>query len=172
MGYPSIDDLKAEIAATGRGLVVVGTGVTLSATAGTPGTHLASWDGLLRHGIDHCIRFGRRDEAWATALRLRLKPQDTEELLAVASEVCAALGAPRGGEYGRWLQDTVGSLRAARRDELESLRDLGLPLATTNYDDLLEEVTGLPAATWLDWECVFRMKAARDSDVKAATVPG
>ena len=40
------------------------------------------------------------------------------------------------------MKDTVGSFGAARRDELEALRDLGLPLLTTNYDDLLEEVTG------------------------------
>jgi tetratricopeptide (TPR) repeat protein len=150
MGNPTLADVKAEIAESGRALVVVGTGVSLAAMAGTAAAGLASWDGLLRHGIEHCTRFGGRDEAWAAALRSRLEPPETEALLAVAGEVCGALAAPGLGEFGRWLQDTVGSFRAAHQKELRALRDLGLPLATTNYDGLLEEATGLPAATWQD----------------------
>jgi tetratricopeptide (TPR) repeat protein len=150
MGHPTIADVQAELAASGRGLVVAGAGVAIAATAGTEQAALASWDGLLRHGLDHCLRFGRKDEPWAAALRARLAPPRTDTLLAVAGEVCAALDAPGLGELGRWLQDTAGSFRAARRDQLDALRDLGLPLATTNYDDLLEQVTGLPAATWQD----------------------
>jgi SIR2-like domain/AAA domain len=149
MGHPTLADVKAEIAESGRALVVVGTGVSLAAMAGTA-AGLASWEGLLRHGIEHCTRFGGRDEAWAAALRSRLEPPETEALLAVAGEVCGALAAPGLGELGRWLQDTVGSFRAAHHEELRALRDLGLPLATTNYDGLLEEATGLPAATWQD----------------------
>jgi tetratricopeptide (TPR) repeat protein len=150
MGHPTLADVKAEVAASGRALVVVGTGVTLAATAGTDAARLASWEGLLRHGIDHCTHFGRRDEAWAAALRSRLERPETETLLAVAGEICGALAAPGFGEFGRWLQDTVGSFHAAHHEELQALRDLGLPLATTNYDALVEEVTGLPAATWQD----------------------
>jgi tetratricopeptide (TPR) repeat protein len=151
MGHPTIADVQAELAASGRGLVVVGTGIAIAATAGTPQAALASWDGLLGHGLDYSVRFGRKDEAWAVSLRARLAPPlETEGLLAVAAEFGAALAAPGLGEFGRWLQDTVGSFRAAQRRELEALRDLGLPLATTNYDDLLEEITGLPAATWQD----------------------
>jgi tetratricopeptide (TPR) repeat protein len=150
MGHPTLADVKAEIAKSERALVVVGTGVSLAAMEGTASAGLASWEGLLRHGIEHCTRFGGRDEAWAAALRPRLEPPETEALLAVAGEVCGALAAPGLGELGRWLQDTVGSFRAVHRDELRALRDLGLPLATTNYDGLLEEATGLPAATWQD----------------------
>lgn len=36
------------------------------------------------------------------------------------------------------------------REVPEALAALGLPLLTTNYDDLLEEVTGQPAVTWRD----------------------
>jgi tetratricopeptide (TPR) repeat protein len=150
MGHPTIEDVQAELAASGRGLVVVGAGVAIAATAGTAEAALASWDGLLRHGIDHCVRFARKDEAWAAGLRARLAAPTAAALLAVAGEVCAALDAPGLGELGRWLQDTAGSFRAGRRAELEALRDLGLPLVTTNYDRLLEEVTGLSAATWQD----------------------
>ena len=151
MGHPTLDDIRAELAASGRGLVVAGTGVAMAATAGTPQAPLASWDGLLRHGLDHCIRFGRKDDAWAAGLRARLEPPAAAEgLLAVAGEICAALAVPGLGELGRWLEDTAGSFHATQCDELKALRDLGLPLATTNYDDLLEQITGLPAATWQD----------------------
>ncbi len=150
MGYPTIADIRSELATSGRALVVVGTGITLAATAGTPAGALASWDGLLRHGIKHATHFGRRSEAWASTLRSRLDPPDLDAFIAVAAEICSALGAPAGGEYRRWLELTVGSFRANGLKELEALRDLGLPLATTNYDGLLEEITGLAAATWQD----------------------
>jgi hypothetical protein len=92
---PSLADIQSELAASTRGLVIVGTGVTLAATAGTPATPLASWDGLLHHGIDHCTRFGRRDAPWAAALHSRLRSPDAvadpATLLAVAAEVVAAL---------------------------------------------------------------------------------
>jgi len=150
MGHPSLADVQAELAASGRGAVVVGAGVAIAATLGTPQAPLASWEGLLLHGLDHCVRFAGKSERWAAALRSRLAPPRAAALLAVAGEVCAALDAPGRGELGRWLEDTAGKLHAARRDELEALRNLGLPLLTTNYDGLLEEVTGLAAATWQD----------------------
>ncbi len=94
MTHLTLTDLQAEIAASGRALVIVGTGVTLAATAGTPAHSLASWPGLLRHGIDHCTRFAHRDDAWAARQRDRLDPPNLDKLLAVGAEVCAALGAP------------------------------------------------------------------------------
>lgn len=50
-------DLKKEIA-SGKALVVVGTGVTMGATnrAST-----ASWTGLIEDGVKHCVQFGFRD---------------------------------------------------------------------------------------------------------------
>ncbi|HVR08151.1 MAG TPA: hypothetical protein VMW75_08890 [Thermoanaerobaculia bacterium] len=57
MGHPSLADIKAELAESGRGAVVVGAGVAMAAigaagaTGGTPRAALASWEGLLRHGL-------------------------------------------------------------------------------------------------------------------------
>ena len=48
-------------------------------------------------------------------------------------------------------------LKAERRDVLEALRDLKVALATTNYDGLIEEVTNLPAVTWMDGAKVERV---------------
>ncbi len=73
---------------------------------------------------------------------------DMDDLLSAAEKIAAKLGAPAGSEYSLWLKETVGALRAEDRSVLDALRDLGIPLATTNYDGLLEEVTRRPAVTW------------------------
>jgi hypothetical protein len=73
-----------------------------------------------------------------------------DDLLSAAEKISRKLGAPKGGEFHRWLRETVGDLEVKDRAVLESLRDLGIPLATTNYDNLLEDITGLPPVTWRD----------------------
>jgi hypothetical protein len=62
-----------------------------------------------------------------------------------------------GGEYRRWLRETVGALALRELDVLEALRNLRVPLATTNYDDLLEKVTALGPVTWRDQAKAFRV---------------
>jgi hypothetical protein len=59
------------------------------------------------------------------------------------------------GEFRRWLRETVGEFETnlADRAVLDALAEhqrRGGLLATTNYDFLLELVTGLQAATWRD----------------------
>ena len=44
----------------------------------------------------------------------------------------------------------VGSLRAQNRGVIEALHRLEIQIATTNYDGLIEEVTGLPTVTWME----------------------
>src|SRR4051794_30310747 len=147
-----LKDLKEAIAG-GQALVVVGTGVSRIATDNAPA---AAWDGLLELGIQRCLDIGKADAAWADRRRADLKSGSVVELLGVASQVEALLGAPDGGEYRRWLRETVGALHPVNRDVLEALASLGVPLATTNYDGLLEEATGLPAVTWREGAKVER----------------
>ena len=87
------------------------------------------------------------------------------ELLAISSQIEMLLGAPGGGEYRSWLRDTVGQLHASDRAVLEALRDLSVPIATTNYDGLIEEVTGLKSATWRDGALVQRVIRGEESRV-------
>ena len=67
-----------------------------------------------------------------------------DELLLAAETVAMKLGSPTGGEYRLWLAETVGTLPVSNRIVLEALRDLPVLIATTNYDGLIEEVTGCP----------------------------
>ena len=75
---------------------------------------------------------------------------DLNDLLSAAEQIAGHLGAPDGGEYARWLQETVAKLEPEDCSVLDALRDLDVVLATTNYDHLLEISTGWPTYTWKD----------------------
>ena len=107
--------------------------------------------GLLEDGVSRCEQlFLTLPDGWGDGLREKLRSGDAEDLLSVADEVARALGAPTDGEYRRWLRETVGELRAGNRDVIAALKDLEVPIATTNYDSLIEEATGLDPVTWRD----------------------
>ena len=84
---------------------------------------------------------------WAERVRSEIESGDIDDLLSAAEKISSKLGA-QGGEYGRWLRETVGALRVERPDVITALKDLGVPIATTNYDSLIEQVTGLQSVSW------------------------
>jgi hypothetical protein len=148
MGATPLDDLRADIAA-GQAVVVVGAGVSVAATGNAPA---ASWTGLLEDGVAFCERLlgPSLPDGWAERRRDQLASGDTEELISAAEDITRRLGGPGGGEYLRWLEQSVGRLSATHPEVVEALAALGVPLATTNYDGLLEQATDLPAVTWRD----------------------
>ncbi len=83
-------------------------------------------------------------------MREDIDSEDMADLLAAAYKITEKLGGSAGGEYRNWLKESVGSLQLKSRGVIEAIRNLGVPIATTNYDGLLEEVTGLEAVTWRD----------------------
>ncbi len=155
---PSVSDILKDLreqVAKRNAVVVVGAGVSLAASGGAA---VASWRGLLEHGVARCeeVAAGLPPE-WAEIRRRQLATGDVDELISAAEEVVKRLGGPQSGELRRWLRETVGSLPCRDRALLEALRDLELPLATTNYDGLLEEVTGRPEVTWQEPERMVRV---------------
>lgn len=149
-----LDDLRSEIA-KGHVLAIVGAGVSIGATGGDA---VASWAGLVKSGIDRCVEVAQPlPTRWAERVREELESGDLDDLLSAAEKISAKLGAPAGGEYRRWLRETVGQLKIQDRSVIEALRDLEIPLATTNYDGLLEEVTGRPPVTWREGAKVERV---------------
>ena len=123
--------------------MVVGSGVSLTATHGAP---VASWTGLIADGIQ-TAEAQRPDlpAGWASRAREELEGGSLDELLIVAEKVARALGPPTGGTWRHWLRRTVGGLRAIDPRVPLALGNLGVPLATTNYDDILSETTGAAA---------------------------
>ncbi|MCB9765618.1 MAG: SUMF1/EgtB/PvdO family nonheme iron enzyme [Alphaproteobacteria bacterium] len=81
---------------------------------------------------------------------------DSDDLVTVALRLAKALGAPTGGSYRRWLSVTAGALRVQDPRYIEAITGLGLPIATLNYDGLLEEATGMKPLTWYDGPAVER----------------
>ena len=150
----SLQEDLAELIAERRVLVVVGAGVSVGATKNA---NAASWTGLLKLGAVRCRQLNPSlDEAWEKRLIGEITSGDLDDLLSAAEKISRKLGAPAGGEFGRWLRETVGELSIHDPTVLEALRDLQAPLATTNYDALLEHVTGLKPVTWREQAKVFR----------------
>ena len=148
-----LDDLKEQIA-RGQVVAIIGAGVSIGAT-----NHVAcaAWTGLLHHGVQRCEHLKLITPEMAQVLCQQIDSGDLDFLLAAAETIAAKLGAPKGGEYRRWLRESVGALTAERREALEALRDMRVALATTNYNDLIGEVTGLPPVTWMDGVVVERV---------------
>lgn len=139
-----LDDLKQNIAA-GEVVVVVGCGVSMAVTNGND---ISIWGGMLRHGVERCCEVvSGLDDKWKQRV-LDETRSDLDDMLSAAEKVSRKLNAPDGGEFSRWLRDSVGSLEALSPGLLEAIQGLGAPIATTNYDDLIENVTGRRPITW------------------------
>ena len=127
------EDLKGQIAAH-RAVLVVGSGATIAATRNAP---TAGWTGLLAHGVQRCLELDPTlGEPWRERTLADINSGRLDDLLAAASKVGRTLR--RAQEWGRWLADTVGALRALEPEVLDAIGRLEAPLVTTNYDDLLE----------------------------------
>ena len=109
----------------------------------------ASWGGLLKLGIEQLRRHSSRRRALGAA-RGRAPGRQPDGTLEAAEAVSGRLGfANRDLEWTKWLEETVGVL-SLEDDDARSERSagLGVRIATTNYDDLIERATGLTAVTW------------------------
>lgn len=157
-----LKDLRQQIAES-RAVFVIGAGVSIAASGEAK---VASWSGLLEHGIGRCQEIAAGlPSGWQERRLGDIQSGDTSEMISAAEAIVERLGGVHSGEYSRWLRETVGSLTAKRREVLEALRDLGVPLATTNYDGLLEEVTGRPAVTWQEPEKALRVLRGEEAGI-------
>jgi hypothetical protein len=149
-----LDDLRQTLATRpSRVVFIVGTGVTVGALRGSPRASIGTWAGLLGDGLRRAHELGALDEPTLAHFQQQLGLSFPQALLGVADVVSHGLGAPHGGEFSRWLRDTVGAFHDDIRDRavLDALADhqrRGVLLATTNYDHLLETATGLKPTTW------------------------
>jgi SIR2-like domain len=126
-------------------LAIIGAGVSMAATANNV---LASWRGLLVNGVQRCLATrAELTRAWADRVLAQIDG-DIVDLLCAAENISQRLGAPAGGEYARWLEDTVGSLNSVDPAVIDAVKRLGVPIMTTNYDDVIEKTIGLREVTW------------------------
>lgn len=135
----------------GSVVAVAGTGVSIQATKGLPeeGGRAASWRGLLDLAIAYTDGLKKKPRGWnAIPLRQALANRPlVADLLTVASAVESALR--KAGALQAFLSETIGTLRPTDTEVLRALGLLGVPMATTNYDGLIEWAhEPLQAVTW------------------------
>ena len=149
-----LDMLRSAIE-KGQALVLVGAGVSIGATrgqvvqVGKKKFPLASWTGLLHHGVTFCEQWVKADlpRGWAKAVRAEINVGDCGSLIGAGTKIEEKLKAPEG-LYITWLQSSVGALKIVDDSVLAAIAAIGLPIATTNYDRLLESITTQPVVNW------------------------
>jgi hypothetical protein len=150
----ALDDLRERLVAR-QVILVAGSGVSMAASGGDP---RSTWQGLIRTGLTTADKLPRASRRRLDPVRWLLddhgQPVDSEDLNAAAEIVTQALGGRWAPEYRRWLRDEVGRLELRDASVPRALAGLGAPIATTNYDDLIEQAIGLEGVTWTSPEQV------------------
>ena len=140
-----VSDLQEAL--RGGAVVVAGAGVSVAASGGVS----PSWDGLIAAAVQWCKdHIPGVPPGWATAVEQVLALGDVQSTLATAQMVTDKMGGREGSAYRRFLQHSFRHLRVEHDDVPRAIADLGVPIATTNYDNLVEQAVGWGTATWLD----------------------
>jgi tetratricopeptide (TPR) repeat protein len=129
-----------------KAIVVCGAGVTRASTNNTaPG-----WFDLIKRGRDAAMKAAKAnaDVAWVKSLDELLQSSDVEDWLGAADVIQKKLGGPEGAPYKNFLTTAVGDLCVVNETVGEAICALGVPIATTNYDNCLCAQTGYAYATW------------------------
>src|SRR4051794_12430388 len=102
----AVDELRQKILKRGA-VVVLGAGVTAGATDGDP---VATWTGLLNHGVTYCEQNIRGlSPGWAERVRADITSGDSDDLIVAAEKITRKLSTP--GDLADWLQRSIGELR-------------------------------------------------------------
>ncbi|MFD5845682.1 SIR2 family protein [Streptomyces chartreusis] len=141
--------LRAEIVESLRRddtVFIIGAGVSILASEAAP---TASWIGLIEDGMTLCVdldpSLGKR---WISEQKRELRRGETASMTGVAQSVESELKKHPGNYYAKWLSTAFRDMPVKRPGILQVLADSGSPLFTTNYDTLLESVSGRIATTW------------------------
>jgi hypothetical protein len=160
-----IAKLKEDITQA-RVVVIAGTGVSVAACGNqkVEGQAVATWVGLLQHGVQHCKDIGAADESDAELLAMQIKSGKTNFLISAAEDISQRMRTKAAGVFLGWLKNTIGELKVMDRAVLDTIAALPGVLATLNYDNLLEDATGRPAVTWLKADEVQDVLTRRVTD--------
>lgn len=132
-----------------RLVIVVGTGVTLSATHPSPSR--VTWKGLVLNGLeyleDECLVQSDSEEFKFYRACLQKTSADQSQLLRACNYLKEELD--RHKHYATWLESVFGTLHKHVTNPeifqtLQWAHHNGAKLLTTNYDDLLEHECKLP----------------------------
>ena len=129
-----------------RVVVFVGAGVSMAAVPSKK--ELLSWKGLIEDAANRCVDRGFINEGRRTLIGNVLLGNTARDFVFAADEATKPLREPSLGVFTRWLSDVFRDLIPEHPEVLRAVRDLGLPIITTNYDSLLEHGSELQPVTW------------------------
>lgn len=139
----------------------VGAGASIQ---GMPGSQVASWGGLLEHGITTCARvLPDLPHDWVETRNALLRNGDAFTYLAVADEISRRL--TTANEWEDWIEAAFNSLHVERLTLQESICKLSHLVVTTNFDTLLEEASpDHPTVTWKEPDKVRKLFQVRSEE--------
>jgi hypothetical protein len=131
-------------------VTVVGCGVSVAACGNqeVEGHKVATWQGLLHHGLEHCKAIGVFGDDDIALIKPYIDSGKTNYLISAAEEITNAMQERSPGEYQGWLKSTVGALAVSDPTILHALAALPGVLVTLNYENLIEDATGRRPVTW------------------------
>lgn len=134
----------------GKIAIVMGAGVSASTS---PSSKIATWKGLLEHGIKHCTENGTKplNHSSAQDLQKMLDSDDLDNWLAIATLIERKLGCPSDA-WNKWISKTVGGLEVENPSLIEAIFSINAPILTTNYDTLLSSPALSQTKIPLDWQ--------------------
>lgn len=162
------DEVLASIGRNGL-VVVAGAGVSIqSAGHPRPSPDVAGWSGLLKHGVEHCLKHQLLESDEADLVRQQItigdNPGKTDYLIEAAQRIHDSLEKRTNGRYW-WLHDSIGQLKANDTRLIRAIQGMGGLIATLNYDNLVEQVTGWRTIEWHQRVDVTRCMHDRERDV-------
>lgn len=157
-----VEDIRKR-AAAGQLALVCGTGVSAAISGGQK---TATWASLLIAGFDYVGSVKVAWKAQAEFYKAQMEGAPDAMTLIIAAQwlqMCFdQLDEP--GEYRSFLRDTVGSLEVADRS-LERVFRFNVPVLTTNYDGLIEQISDRTTFSW-----THSARIADYHDAKASSV--
>ncbi|HLO45181.1 MAG TPA: SIR2 family protein [Leadbetterella sp.] len=118
-------------------VLFLGTGISAYTTNNAP---CSTWVGLLKNGIQYCFdnNISGCNQTWFETMNMLLKLNDVNQWIHVAETITQKL--IEASRYKTWIKKTVGELPILKKDLIEHLGKLKLPIFTTNYDDLVKNI--------------------------------
>jgi hypothetical protein len=135
-----------ESARRGELVVVCGSGLSMGLTNGA--MPALSWRGLIKNGFEYAVTKGKIAAKQADSWQMQRESADIDELLSAAEFLGRKLDSPNGHLYARWLKSVFEGVQPSNKLLEKAVNQICLakiPIATLNYDHLLESCTGMTA---------------------------
>lgn len=138
-----------------KGIFLCGAGVAKA----TSQHKFADWNGLIEDGIYTCRNhsFGKLGEDWVNRKLQDVSAGDVIEKISVASQVTERMRGTGIDTFKIWVENTIGILTVKSNTLIKALGALQLPILTTNYDNLIEQVLMRDIVTWKSPEICARI---------------